>query len=126
MIYERNGVSYRNEEWADCVQIRKGGLSNFQNRCKIQLAEEIGTELMLYEVPPNSPEGEPCIVGFIPNSQLKFWIYTDSAQVENFMTLEHWEFENPSQLIRSFIEEVSSQMQSNNSLNSDSGKTGAG
>ena len=126
MTYIRDGLRYRSEEWADSIQIVEGGWSEFQFQCKRSLVEELGTELSPVKVDRTSAQGESGFEGTIPGTSRLFWIYVDGAQVEGLGTLEHWDFTSPALLISEFIQQVSRELQSNKSLNSDAGKAGAG
>ncbi|MDZ7789036.1 MAG: hypothetical protein U5L08_00790 [Xanthomonadales bacterium] len=126
MTYIRDGLRYRSEEWADSIQIVDGGWSEFQFQCKRSLVKELGTELSPGKVGRTSVQGESVFEGIIPGSCRRFWIYVDGAQIEGLGTLEHWDFTSPAHLISEFVQQVSRELQSNKSLNSDAGKAGAG
>jgi hypothetical protein len=126
MTYMRYGLRFRNEEWADSLEVDERGWGRFQEQCRNQLVRDIDLDPPPSKVKRSSPVGYSSYVGDIPGSLKRYWIYTDGAQIEGRGTLEHWDFETPSALIARFVKEVSAEMQSNKSLNTDAGKAGAG
>jgi len=77
-------------------------LTIFQKHCLMRLAWACVDYSDLIKEQRIEGSSEKYIVGTLPNSIVKYWIYKDSAEIGD-RVLERWDYRKPQDLIEEFI-----------------------
>ncbi len=95
--------------WRGKTEAGEDGLSSFQNECLKELESAFSkNNLMLAEKRVEEGKDEKFIVGLLPRSGRKLWIYLDGAEIEDNKNkfryfFEEWDFRTPDDMIRELI-----------------------
>lgn len=92
-------------DWEAVYPLEDNGLNIFQNRCnKALLNAFFHIEGMRNEQQiEKEREEEKKIVGTLPKTQVKYQIFTDSAQIGPYYFLSNQDYDTPEALINDFI-----------------------
>jgi hypothetical protein len=91
--------------WEAVYGVEEGGLNIFQHRCNKALLDAFfHIEGMRNEQQiEGEREGEKKIVGTLPKTQVKYQIFSDSAQIGPYYFLSNQDYDTPEALINDFI-----------------------
>jgi hypothetical protein len=88
--------------WENIEHKEDNSLTVFQNQCNKQLFKAFENDPDLMKGRNIEGTSEKYITGTLPNTDIKYWIYEDGAQIED-RRLERWDYETPEALIDDFI-----------------------
>ncbi len=89
-------------EWDTYEQKTDNELTIFQKHCFVSLARACVDYSDLIKERRIEGSSEKYIVGTLPDSTVKYWIYNDGAEIGDRL-LERWDYRTPQDLIEDFI-----------------------
>jgi hypothetical protein len=89
--------------WNPVEIFEEDGLTVFQKICNEKLIDAFSEFPEFKEFKQISAVCEKYIVGTLPNSKFKYWIYANCARVEGHATQEKYSYDTPELLITEFV-----------------------
>ena len=89
--------------WEAACQTDDNGLTIFQNRCNEALISTFFHFPQLRDNQYIEGEDDRHIVGELPKTQVKYQIFSDSAQIGPYYYLSNQDYDTPEQLINDFL-----------------------
>ncbi len=79
------------------------GLTLFQARCNEEMIEAFRHSPELLRKQTIEGDEEKVIAGVLPQSNIKYWIYVDGAQVGDYYLLDKLDYDTPEAMIAAFV-----------------------
>ena len=89
--------------WHRVEAMEEDALTVFQHRCNKALIAAFKNSPELQYKQHIEGDAEKYIIGTLPQSNIKYWIYADGTQVGDYYLLDKHDFETPDAMIEAFI-----------------------
>lgn len=91
--------------WQAVSARQDDGFTLFQARCREEMISAFrhSPALLNKQAVEAGEEEDKVIAGVLPQSNIKYWIYVDGAQVGDFYLLDKLDYDTPEAMIAAFV-----------------------